>query len=390
MSLAASFLTTLGRSIATMSLYKEGHAARERAVRGAYEALLRLQEEEPRPLFTFLGDEVVCGTRPVRDLKSWEWGPRLAGAGIQRLEFEPGVQVDDFEEFLEEVLARVTMAVLGTAGARQMRNTRIRFGAVGMKGEGGGDEQEPPPPATTNLSLSDEAQTIRWLHERVQQERRLPLAEAEAVVRSLSLAMHGDQQLVMPLLKLRNFDEYTTTHSLNVAVLAMGLAEHVNLDARDVRAFGVAGLLHDIGKVNIPIDVLTKPGKLTPEERTMINRHPVEGARIIIKTEEHLDLAAVVAYEHHIMLDGGGYPQLNFARKCHEASKMVHICDVYDALRTNRPYRAAWPAEKVLNYIMEKANSEFDPRLARDFTEMMRLREERRALADDWGEPPAA
>jgi putative nucleotidyltransferase with HDIG domain len=192
---------------------------------------------------------------------------------------------------------------------------------------------------------------------------------------------------MIPLLRLRSFDEYTTTHCLNVAVLAMSLSEYLGLSGSDVRTFGVAGLLHDIGKVKIPHDILTKPGKLTPEERLIMNMHTVDGAKIIIETEEHLDLAAVVAYEHHIMIDGGGYPSLAFPRDCHYASKIVHVCDVYDALRTKRPYRDAWESEKVLSYIAEKAGTEFDAELANAFTVMMRKFEGQVRVAHHDNEP---
>ena len=88
--------------------------------------------------------------------------------------------------------------------------------------------------------------------------------------------------------------------------------------------------------------MLTKPGKLTDEERADHERHPVDGARIILQSDEDLDLAAVVAYEHHIMLNGGGYPPCTIGGECALASRLVHVCDVYDALRTKRPYRDAW------------------------------------------------
>ena len=121
--------------------------------------------------------------------------------------------------------------------------------------------------------------------------------------------------MLLPLLQLKEFDQYTTTHSLNVAVLAMGLAEQLGAGQAEVRAFGVAGLLHDIGKVRIPLDVLTKPGKLTDEERLVINRHPVDGARILLQSHDDLEVAAAVAYEHHVMLDGGGYPAMHYRRE---------------------------------------------------------------------------
>ncbi len=380
----ALFLTAFAQALATMGLYTEGHPARERVIDAAYQALLDLQARLPRAVFTFLGDEIVCGTEPIRDLKAWDWSARLAGAGVQRLEFEPDVTREDFEEFLDEVLARLTLSVIGSADARQLRKSRIRFGTVGVKGEG---TEAPETQPMTSYSLNAEAETIRWLHEQLQSHQELHLSEAEAVVRSLSVAMHSDRQMMIPLLKLRSFDEYTTTHCLNVSVLAMALAEYVGMRGPDVRAFGVAGLLHDIGKVNIPIDILTKPGKLTPEERAIMNMHTVDGARIIIETEEQLDLAAVVAYEHHIMIDGGGYPALAFPRDCHYASKIVHVCDVYDALRTNRPYRDAWASDRVLTYIEEKSGTEFDAELSTAFIAMMRKFEGQIRIAEHEDQP---
>src|SRR5207244_5908373 len=249
-----------------MTLYRPGHPARERAIDDAYRELSDLQASEARPLFTFLGDEVVFGRLPLRELKAWDWGQRLALAGIQRLEFSDPVSREEFEGFLDEVLARLTLSTIDTSEVRQMRRSSIRFGAVGVRG---GDEQASSviPTATINYSLSEEADTIRWVQREVQARGTLPLTEAEAVVRSLSIAMHGGRQIVIPLLQLKEFDQYTTTHSMNVAVLTMALAESRGLSARDVRSFGVAGLLHDIGKVKIPIEVLTKPGRFSDSER---------------------------------------------------------------------------------------------------------------------------
>jgi putative nucleotidyltransferase with HDIG domain len=172
--------------------------------------------------------------------------------------------------------------------------------------------------------------------------------------------------------QLKDFDQYTTTHSLNVAVLAMALTEMLGFSAQDTRAFGTAGLLHDIGKVRVPHDILVKPGKLTESERAVLNAHPVDGARIILEGDQRLDLAATVAYEHHNMIDGGGYPQMHFRRDCHYASRVVHVCDVFDALCTDRPYRPAWEIERALEYIEERSGMEFDRDIASAFTDMMR------------------
>ena len=381
MSDPARFLNAFAQALAAMALYRDGHPARERAVDVAYQQIHDLQSDTSHPLFTFLGDEVVFGQQPLRELKAWDWGKRLAQAGIQRLEFEAQVSRDDFEGFLEEVLARLTLSAISTE-ARQMRRSSIRFGAVGLKGE---SEIAPESlqTATITFSLGEEVDTLGWLQREVQTTGAVPLAEAEAVVRSLAVAMHSGRQVMLPLLQLKEFDQYTTTHSMNVAVLSMAFAEFLGLSATDVRTFGIAGLLHDIGKVKIPLDVLTKPGRLTDEERALMNEHPVAGARMLLDVEADLDLAVVVAYEHHIMINGGGYPVLHYARECHHASKLVHVCDVYDALRTRRPYREAWSFDKTLGYLQERSGLEFDSALCDAFVRMMRQWEPQVAIVSD-------
>ena len=144
---------------------------------------------------------------------------------------------------------------------------------------------------------------------------------------------------------------------------------------RTCATFGVAGLLHDLGKVRIPTEILNKPGKLTDQERAVMQSHPVDGRDRSSTSGRRLDLAAAVAYEHHIMINGHGYPARHYQRDCHKASNLVHVCDVYDALRTHRPYRDAWEAERVLTYIEERAGTEFEPEAAASFVGMMRKAE---------------
>lgn len=381
---AAKFLNAFAQSLATMALYTEGHPARTRTVDQSFEQLKRLQETNPAPQFSFLGLDVIYGQVALRELKDWDWGLRLANAGVQRLEFPAAVTRDEYEMFLEEVLARISLVAVESATKSPERRSTIKFGAIGVRGtEGITRVDSLIPTATIAYSLGEEADTIRWLHDEVQVTGELPLLEAESVVRSLSVAMHGDRDIVIPLLQLKEFDQYTTTHSLNVSVLAMALAEFIGLGPKDVRGFGVAGLLHDLGKVRIPKEVLTKPGKLNDDEWKIMRKHPVDGARIIYESDRQLDLASAVAYEHHIMIDGGGYPSRHYRREPHKASKLVHICDVYDALRTNRPYREAWDSERVLGQIERGAGPDFDAELATAFLKMMRQWERRVAVVDD-------
>ncbi len=374
MTAAVEVLHALARALSGLGLYADGHPIRARALETLYEKIAVLQEEMPSPVYSFIEDEVVLGVHPLRELSDWPWAARLAAVGVQRVEFAEPVDRDDLAHFLADLGVRLSTGGASSSEARVTRLTGIRYGLLGLKGDddvvarleaaGADGERE--------IDLAPEAAALVWLHDELRGGGTLHLAEAEAVVASLLYAMQADQAMLMPLVRLKDHDQYTTTHALNVSVLAMALAEHLGLSGARVRGFGISGLLHDVGKVKIPVEVLTKPGKLSDVERALMNSHTVEGARLILSHDADLDLAAVVAYEHHKRIDGGGYPAFRTPRACHDASDLVHVCDVYDALRTHRPYRDAWEHERVMAYIHEGAGREFRAEMAGAFTAMMR------------------
>lgn len=367
MSDPVRFLNTFAQTLSVMTLYPEGHPSRERIVDAAFEDLDALFADGALPRFTFLEGEVVYGRQSLRDLREWEWSARLAECGVSRLEFERRMTRDEFEGFLQEIQARLTHSMAGTSAQRQMRDLGVRFGSVGL------ELASTPAAATGGLvtGLVEEVDTLHWMQAEVLDGRGIPMLEAEAVVRSLSIAMHADAGMLLPLLQLKEFDQYTTTHALNVAVLSMALAERLGLSSREILQYGMAGLLHDLGKIKVPVEILRKPGKLTPEELEAMRQHPADGARLILARDDRLDLCATVAFEHHIMIDGGGYPSRMRRCDCHHASMLVHVCDVYDALRTNRPYRIAWEATDIASYIEGRIGLEFESTVGRAFLAMI-------------------
>ena len=392
---ATRFLTSFAQALAKMSLYADGHPARAGAAEASLAQLRELQKVDPNPRFSFLGRSVIYGDRALRELADWDWSAKLSGAGVQRMEFPEAVEAEEYRGFLEEILTSVALVAGGKvrppAEHGHGRVTPIRFGAIGVRGsleavETGKEEAESE--SEMDFDLTEEADVVSWMHDEVSAARRLPLAEAETVVESLLNAMHQDGNAFVPLLMLKEFDQYTTTHALNVAVLSMGLAERLRLSAREVRAYGIAGLLHDLGKVKIPAEIVLKPGALTPEEVAIMRSHPVEGARMILDSDNRLDLGAAVAFEHHIMIDGGGYPTRRGRRECHHASMLVHVCDVFDALRTHRPYRVAWETNAILEYLTQRMGMEFHPDVAREFVTMLRERDVNHAHARAIDESP--
>src|SRR6185295_6071289 len=167
---------------------------------------------------------------PLRELRSWEWAQRLSASGIQRIQFDADVTSEGFEGFLFDIVSRLAGSSADTAAARQLVRAGIRCGAIGLRGAGA--EQSVLPSATIGFSIQEEVETVRWLHDQAKTTETIPLIEAETIVRSLSVAMHAERGVVLPLLQLKAFDQYTTTHSLNVSVLAMALAEFMGLSGR--------------------------------------------------------------------------------------------------------------------------------------------------------------
>lgn len=222
--------------------------------------------------------------------------------------------------------------------------------------------------------LSEELDAMFWILDEVRQGRKLPVIEADAVAHSLYVALQHGGPGHLPQLPLRDMNSYVAVHSVNTALLAMAVGEHEGLQGGEVRDLGMAALLHDVGMALMPDAVVEKEDELVATERQQIRQHPVEGARIIIESDVSLELAAVVAYEHHIKLDGSGYPELTYRRSAHYAARLVQLCDIYHALSTPRPFRERWPRDIVFSFIRERSGFEFDPELGSALMTMIQAR----------------
>jgi HD-GYP domain-containing protein (c-di-GMP phosphodiesterase class II) len=232
--------------------------------------------------------------------------------------------------------------------------------------------QAPLDTAADDPRFDEERKAVFWLMYQVRQGKRLPVMEAEAVAHSLYVNMRLDGGVSLPQIPLHRMAEYVAVHAINVSLLSMALAEFEGLDPAAVREIGLAGLLHDVGMARVPVELLAKADQLTDEERALVRQHPLIGTRIIVDADAALELAAVVAYEHHLHCDGTGYPPLRFPRKPHYASQLVQLCDVYHALRTPRPFRQPFPAELAFSFINERAGIEFEPKLATSLISMVK------------------
>ncbi|MBL8404153.1 MAG: HD-GYP domain-containing protein [Dechloromonas sp.] len=206
------------------------------------------------------------------------------------------------------------------------------------------------------------------------QEARMGKAiEAEAaapLVEEISNSVMRNPGALISLARLKTADDYTFMHSVAVCALMIALARQLDLDEQQVREAGMAGLLHDLGKAMIPLEVLNKPGKLTDEEFALVKTHPEEGHKLLLEGSGVSEVTKDVCLHHHEKIDGSGYPKGLTGETMSLFAKMGAVCDVYDAVTSNRPYKAGWdPAESIKR--MAEWTGHFDPMVFQAFVKSL-------------------
>ncbi|PXX16785.1 putative nucleotidyltransferase with HDIG domain [Nitrosomonas ureae] len=191
-------------------------------------------------------------------------------------------------------------------------------------------------------------EAVAAMFDDVRMGKALEIEEAKSLVNEINQSMERNPNALLTLIRLKNVNEYTYMHSVAVCVLMVALGRHLGLSEVQIKQAGTAGLLHDIGKMMIPNEVLNKPGKLTDEEFTIMKSHPVRGWEILKSCYQVHETALDVCLHHHERVDGKGYPEKLSGDALTLFARMGAVCDVYDAISSDRCYKAAWsPAESI-------------------------------------------
>ncbi len=190
---------------------------------------------------------------------------------------------------------------------------------------------------------------------------------ANALVEEISDSVARNPGALISLARLKTADDYTYMHSVAVCAMMVALARQLGMDEVQTRSAGLAGLLHDLGKALMPMEVLNKPGKLTDAEFAIIKGHPVEGHRILLGSANADAVALDVCLHHHEKIDGSGYPKGLKGDEISLFAKMGAVCDVYDAITSNRPYKLGWDPAESLRKMAEWANGHFEARVFHAF-----------------------
>ena len=362
---ADDLVRKLAASIRSAQLYATGHPIVVRSVSALVESLTVIHASSSSLAIGIVGEDLVVGEIPVpRAAENMgELMRRLQQAGVERIAIDRGVENTEITQLISTLAAADPNRVSALAGLKHIRVGRLQV------------EKRVEAPAgdmATIKRLYDDAVTVAGrLWETAQVEGKPDPNAGRGIVESLAQAVAQNRTALLALTALKNYDDYTFTHMVNVSILTMGQARGLKVEGALLREFGLSALMHDIGKVKTPTEILNKPDKLDEREFEIMKRHTVDGAEILRRTPEMPTLAPIVAFEHHLRLDGTGYPNGVKRGQLNLATMLCGVADVYDAMRSQRSYQQAFPTDRILAVLQRNDGKQFDQNLVRRFAQLV-------------------
>ena len=362
--LAEEIVRRLAAALRGAQLYAPGHPLVARSIAALAETLSLTLANTPSVTIGIVGDDLVVGDFPIpRAAETMgELMRRLKQAGIERIVIQRGVEADEVDRLVASVASGETGkdGVLG-----KLPHVRVGRIEVEEKIEGVGDM------AAFKKLYAEASGVASVLLESAAVEGKPDADAARSMVDSLAQAVAQNRTALLALTALKNYDNYTFTHMVNVSILTMGQARGLGIEGGLLREFGLAALMHDIGKVKTPLEILNKPDKLTADEFAIMKLHTINGAEMLRMTPDIAALAPVVAFEHHLRLDGSGYPDGAKRPTLNVGTMLCGIADVYDAMRSQRAYQQAFPTDRILEVLKRNDGKQFDQHLVRRFVQLI-------------------
>ena len=366
LQLADELLRRFAATLRSAQLYSKGHPIIARNLESLATALQLLHSLQPSVVVGLVADEVIVDDMPMA--KADTMGPlvrRLQTAGVERITIDRGVTMDELVLFVEAFTSvEQDHAIDRPSAFPTMAHVRVGRVTIGQRVEG----------SATDMATIASLQRRRFAANSVRQRadrRQADMSIARGMIDGLAQAVAHNRTALLALTTLKNYDNYTFTHMVNVSVLTMGQARGLGIDGPLLREVGLAALMHDIGKVRTPIEILNKPDRLDDAEFAIMKRHVLDGAEILRQTPDVPTLAPVVAFEHHLRIDGSGYPAGVTRASLNVGTMLCSIADVYDAMRSQRNYQQAFPTDRILEVLKRNDGKHFDQHLVRRFVQLI-------------------
>jgi HD domain len=370
---ADKFLKTMAKAIRGRSLYPRNHPQVKSTMEDLGGMVPDLFRNDEKRTFVFIEEQVYIDDRLISGM---ERDPsEIAGIfmknGIEMLTLRSGLDAIELSAFIENLSAPEA----GKKGISPFASPHIRIGEVAL-GRGNGDEstQGSPGILSGEPRFSEETDRLKETYLDWKSAHKSLVMNVDKIMQSIEKTLFENIQSFIPLCELKEYDEYTYVHAINLSILTMAQAQYLGFSRESIHAFGLGALLHDVGKTQVSVAVLNKKGKLTPEEFAEMKRHPVQGALMLMQYPEIPPAAIIVTYEHHLKYDRSGYPAIQHSRPQHIGSRLAAIADQFDAMRSNRPYRPALAPAKIIEIMRENSGTDLDPELLDHFIAFMRSR----------------
>jgi putative nucleotidyltransferase with HDIG domain len=364
--IAEELLRRFAAALRAVQLYAPGHPLVARSITAFGETLAMIHATAPSIAIGIVGEELVVGDIPVP--KAAESMGRLMrqlqDAGIERIVIDRGVPHPELAQLAQSLGKPDSKDATKALG--QLKHVRVGRLQVEQRSE------VPQGDVATYRRLYDDAVNVaETIWESARTEGKPDADAGRAVVDTLAHEVSQNRTALLALTALKNYDSYTFTHMVNVSILTMGQARGLGMDGSLLREIGLAALMHDIGKVKTPGEILNKTEKLTEKEFEILRRHTVDGAEILRQTPEMPTLAPVIAFEHHLRLDGSGYPAGVTRSSLNLGTMLCGIADVYDAMRSQRVYQEAFATDRILAVLQRNDGTQFDQNLVRRFSQLV-------------------
>ncbi len=327
----------------------------------------------------FLAEDSILFDQLIRSLSALGVGSLVFQSGLGVAELERAVPVFAAEEG-DVTAAGGFDALLAAAGAPHIQVGRVTVLEQGDRRATDEDIE------LARHAYSGAVDVMRDLERAIRTNQTIGAGRVRGVVRSLVDNVLNNRYAMLELTGLKNYDEYTFYHSVNVAILSLALGSSILPDGRFLSSLGVGALLHDIGKLTVDLEILNKPGALSADEWAAVRMHPVYGAQTAAEIPALDRAAIVVILEHHMRYDLTGYPQAVTPRRQHIASRIVAVADAYDAMTSRRSYSAARMQDEAMELLAKNAGTALDPDLLPVFVGVMGVYPPRSAVMLTSGE----
>lgn len=369
------FIRHLLSAVANASLYDMQHPQVIRLSAQSFEHLGQALSERHDFSLAIIENEMVIDGRPQEfSLFLNRFVEILAAKGISHVRLIQGISHNEINQLIHTLASRNRLS-----GQEVSSSEHIRIGWIDIKDEqeratatvGEGENMPGLPRTVTDIPAAELAR-FREIYDAIQQHHKLKIhGIIETVASFVDVYRQDDKGLMLAATSIQGAEKLGFTHSTNVSIMNIALASALDIQGQLLIDIGVAGMLHDVGKLFLPEELLHKSDTFTPSELHIIKSHPVKGARYLLETAGVPRMAVISAYEHHIRYDLSGYPAVPAGWQQNLCSHITAISDTYDALRSKRTYRDALSLKQIASIMIDMMGIELHPVLTKNFLNML-------------------